>query len=77
VTQGEINTTSLGKPSFHTQGVTRRWHMLPKELPKDTPSLETFMARLDGALGSLDLVVGNPAHGSIVETKDFLKSSPI
>lgn len=51
--------------------------MLPKELPKDTPSLEAFMARLDGALGSLDLVVGNPAHGSIVETKDFLKSSPI
>jgi len=32
--------------------VVRHWHRLPREVV-DTPSLETFRARLDGALSNL------------------------
>jgi len=35
----------------------------------DVPSLEAFKASLDVALGSLVLVVGDPAHGCGVETR--------
>ena len=37
---------------FFTQRVLRPWHRLPREAV-DTPSLEAFKARLDGALSSL------------------------
>ncbi|KFZ63121.1 hypothetical protein N321_03360, partial [Antrostomus carolinensis] len=37
---------------FFTQTVVRHWNRLPRE-DVDTPSLEAFKARLDGALGSL------------------------
>mgnify|MGYP001855938446 CR=1 FL=1 len=41
-----------------------------QKLPREAvyaPSLEAFKARLDGALGSLILVSGNPAHGRGLE----------
>ena len=37
---------------FFTQKVMTHWNRLPKEVV-DAPSLETFKARLDVALGSL------------------------
>ena len=37
---------------FFTQRVVMHWNRLPKELV-DAPSLQTFKARLDVALGSL------------------------
>ena len=37
---------------FFTQRVMTHWNGLPKEVV-DAPSLETFKARLDVALGSL------------------------
>ncbi|KFZ61667.1 hypothetical protein N321_09014, partial [Antrostomus carolinensis] len=37
---------------FFTQRMVRHWNRLPREVV-DAPSLETFKARLDGALGSL------------------------
>ena len=37
---------------FFTRRVVTHWHRLPKEVV-DAPSLETFRARLDVALGSL------------------------
>jgi len=50
----------------------RYWHRLPRKAV-DAPSLEVFEARVDGALGSLDLVpylvVGNAAHGRGVGTE--------
>ena len=41
---------------------------MPREVV-DAPSLEAFKARLDVALGSLDLVVGDPARSSGAEIK--------
>ena len=40
------------RKKFFTQRVVTRWNRLPKEVV-DAPSLETFKARLDVALGSL------------------------
>jgi len=37
---------------FSMQGVVTHWNRLPKEVV-DAPSLETFKAKLDAALGSL------------------------
>ena len=37
---------------FFTEGVVRFWNRLLREAV-DTPSLEVFKARLDGALGNL------------------------
>ena len=37
---------------FFTQGMVTHWNRLPKEVV-DAPSLESFKARLDVALGSL------------------------
>ncbi|KFW79659.1 hypothetical protein N305_11199, partial [Manacus vitellinus] len=37
---------------FFTVRVVRPWHSLPREAV-DTPSLEVFKARLDGALSNL------------------------
>jgi len=37
---------------FFTMRVARHWHRLPREVV-DAPSLETFKARLDGALSDL------------------------
>lgn len=53
-----------------TQWVVRHWNGLPGEAV-DAPSLESFRARLDGALGKPDLVVGNSAHGKGLELDDF------
>ena len=39
---------------FFTQGMVKHWNRLPKEVV-DAPSLESFKARLDVALGSLVL----------------------
>jgi len=35
----------------------------------DAPSLEAFKTRLDVALGSLGLVIGNPAHRREIDTR--------
>ncbi|KFO87958.1 hypothetical protein N320_11649, partial [Buceros rhinoceros silvestris] len=40
------------RKTFFTLGVVKHWHRLPGE-GVDAPSLETFKARLDGALGNL------------------------
>ena len=40
------------RKKFFTQRVVTHWNRLPKEAV-DAPSLETFKARLDVALGSL------------------------
>ncbi|KFQ99232.1 hypothetical protein Y956_03761, partial [Nipponia nippon] len=37
---------------FFTMRVVKHWHRLPREVV-DAPSLETFKARLDGALSNL------------------------
>ena len=42
----------LGGRKFFTQRVVMHWNRLLKEVV-DAPSLETFKARLDVALGSL------------------------
>ncbi|KFR08018.1 hypothetical protein N306_15122, partial [Opisthocomus hoazin] len=40
------------RTKFFTIRVVKHWHMLPREVV-EAPSLETFKARLDGALSSL------------------------
>ncbi|KFR11966.1 hypothetical protein N306_06604, partial [Opisthocomus hoazin] len=40
------------RKKFFTVRVAKHWSRLPKEVV-DAPSLETFKARLDGALSSL------------------------
>ncbi|KFW69833.1 hypothetical protein AS28_02524, partial [Pygoscelis adeliae] len=40
------------RKKFFTVGVARHWNRLPREVV-DAPSLETFKARLDGALSNL------------------------
>jgi len=47
--------------------VVRHWHRLPREVG-DAPSLETFKARLDGALSSLtQLKMSFPFCDSVME----------
>jgi len=40
------------KKKFYTVRVVRHWNRLPREAV-DTPTLEVFKARLDGALSNL------------------------
>ncbi|KFQ98066.1 hypothetical protein Y956_10906, partial [Nipponia nippon] len=40
------------RKKFFTVRVAKHWHRLPREVV-DAPSLETFKARLDGALSNL------------------------
>ncbi|KFW64450.1 hypothetical protein AS28_11412, partial [Pygoscelis adeliae] len=40
------------RKKFFTLRVVKHWHRLPREVV-DAPSLETFKARLDGALSNL------------------------
>jgi len=40
------------REKFFTMRVVKHWHRLPREVV-DAPSLETFKARLDGALSNL------------------------
>jgi len=40
------------KKRFFTMRVVKHWHRFPREVV-DAPSLETFKARLDGALSNL------------------------
>ncbi|KFR11744.1 hypothetical protein N306_12270, partial [Opisthocomus hoazin] len=40
------------RQKFFTMKVVKHWHRLPREVV-DAPSLETFKARLDGALSNL------------------------
>jgi len=40
------------RKKFFTMRVVRHWHRLPREV-LDVPSLQTFKARLDGALSNL------------------------
>ncbi|KFP11567.1 hypothetical protein Z169_08567, partial [Egretta garzetta] len=40
------------RKKFFTVRVMKHWHRLPREVV-EAPSLETFKARLDGALSSL------------------------
>ncbi|KFR11088.1 hypothetical protein N306_02496, partial [Opisthocomus hoazin] len=40
------------RKKFFTMRVVKHWHRLPREVV-DAPSLETFKARLDGALSNL------------------------
>jgi len=42
-------------------GVVRPWHRLPRETVA-APSLAVFRTGLDGALSTLGLVEGGPAH---------------
>ena len=42
----------LNISTFFMMKVVRHWHRLPREVG-DAPSLETFKARLDGALRNL------------------------
>jgi len=51
---------------FFTQRVVSHWNRLPKEAV-DAPSLEAFKAGCGS--GQAGLVVGDPAHGSGVETR--------
>jgi len=44
--------TLNARKKFFTMGVVKQWNRLPREVV-DAPSLETFKARLDGALSSL------------------------
>jgi len=39
------------RKKFFTIGVVKRWNRLPREVV-EAPSLETFQARLDGALAT-------------------------
>jgi len=54
----------------------RVWNSGTPRKVVDAPSLEVFKGRLDGALGSLHLVVGKPACGNGVGTKWPLRSFP-
>jgi len=40
------------RKKFFTMTVVRHWHKLPREV-EEAPCLETFKARLDGALSNL------------------------
>jgi len=40
------------RKKFFTMRVVKHWNVLPREVV-DVPSLETFKARLDGALSNL------------------------
>ncbi|KFM05389.1 hypothetical protein AS27_15826, partial [Aptenodytes forsteri] len=40
------------RKKFFTLRVVKHWHRLPREVV-DAPSLQTFKARLDGALSNL------------------------
>ncbi|KFO90011.1 hypothetical protein N320_12498, partial [Buceros rhinoceros silvestris] len=40
------------RKKFFTMRVVKHWHRLPREVV-EAPSLETFQARLDGALSNL------------------------
>ncbi|KFP21452.1 hypothetical protein Z169_03756, partial [Egretta garzetta] len=40
------------RKKFFTMRVVKHWHRLPREVV-EAPSLETFKARLDGALSNL------------------------
>ncbi|KFR09638.1 hypothetical protein N306_11224, partial [Opisthocomus hoazin] len=40
------------RKKFFTMRVVKHWHRLPREA-MEAPSLETFKARLDGALSNL------------------------
>jgi len=42
------------RKNFFTMKVVKQWYRLPREVV-DARSLETFKARLDGALSNLDL----------------------
>ncbi|KFP21578.1 hypothetical protein Z169_02263, partial [Egretta garzetta] len=48
--QGRIRLDIRKK--FFTMRVVKHWHRLPREVV-EAPSLETFKARLDGALSNL------------------------
>ena len=47
---------SVLRKKFFAQRVVKHWHQLPR-IAVDAPSLEAFMARLDGALGRLSWCV--------------------
>ena len=50
---GARHKARLGiRKNFFTVRVVKHWHRLPREVV-DTPSLETFKVRLDGALSNL------------------------
>jgi len=49
------------RKKFFTKRVVRHWNRLPREAV-EAPSLETFKARLDGALRNLGLVKDIPAY---------------
>jgi len=49
------------RKKFFSMRVVKRWNRLCREVV-DAPSLETFKARLDGALEQPDLVEDVPAH---------------
>jgi len=58
------------RKEFFTQRAVRHWQRPPREV-LDTPSLEVFKARLDGALDSLIWWVATLPTAGCLELNDF------
>lgn len=69
----ENRSRLVNRRKIFTVRVMKHWNRLPTEA-MDTPLLEAFMARLDGALRTSGPVRGAPAHGGGVRTRYYSMS---